>query len=266
MNFHKNIKFLRKRRKRTQDEMAHALSMKRSTLSGYENEVAQPNIPVLISFSNYYNISIDTLIKIDLSKLPKSQLLEIERGFDVYVTGGKLRVLTTTVDSENEENIELVPEKAQAGYTTGFADPEFIGELSTFRLPFLSKERKYRTFQIKGDSMFPIPEGTWITGEYVNDWNAIKTNTAHIILTYDNGIVFKVIENKLRENKTLKLHSLNPAYDPYEINANEIREIWRFANYICNELPEPVFPKNDLINAVASLKKDMNKIKGFIKL
>ena len=44
MFFSSNIKFLRKRRERTQDDVAGALNMKRSTLSGYENEVAQPSI------------------------------------------------------------------------------------------------------------------------------------------------------------------------------------------------------------------------------
>ena len=37
MYFTSNIKFLRKRRGRTQDDVAFALNLKRSTLSGYEN-------------------------------------------------------------------------------------------------------------------------------------------------------------------------------------------------------------------------------------
>ena len=50
MYFSTNIKLLRKRRGRTQDEMANFLEMKRSTLSGYENGVAQPGIEALIAF------------------------------------------------------------------------------------------------------------------------------------------------------------------------------------------------------------------------
>ena len=50
MYFASNIKFLRKRRGRTQDDVAFALNLKRSTLSGYENGVAQPGIEILISF------------------------------------------------------------------------------------------------------------------------------------------------------------------------------------------------------------------------
>src|SRR5512139_1565828 len=125
MYFAANIKFLRKRRDRTQDDVAAALNLKRSTLSGYENGVAQPGIEILVAFSGYFNLSIDTLLKIDIIHLSESQLGEMERGYDAYIKGSNLRVLTTTVDSGNRENIELVAEKAKAGYTTGHADPEY---------------------------------------------------------------------------------------------------------------------------------------------
>src|ERR1035437_7528565 len=138
MYFNSNIKLLRKRRGRTQDEVAFILNMKRPTLSGYENGVAQPGIQQLIAYSDYFGISIDTLIKVDLSKLKENELRQLENGYDVFIKGSKLRVLTTTVDSSNNENIELVPEKALAGYTRGFADPEFVSELPVFNLPFLS--------------------------------------------------------------------------------------------------------------------------------
>ena len=170
MYFASNIKFLRKRKCRTQDDVAAALNLKRSTLSGYENGIAQPGIEILISFSGYYNMSIDTMLKVDLTRLSESQLGELERGYDAYIKGSNLRVLATTVDSGNRENIELVAEKAKAGYRTGYADPEYIGELPVFNLPFLSEKRKYRTFQLRGDSMLPIPEGSWVTGEFLQDW------------------------------------------------------------------------------------------------
>ena len=140
--FASNIKLLRKRRGRTQDDVAFALDMKRSTLSGYENEVAQPGIEALLQLSGYYGVSVDTLLKIDLSGLRESELSQLEKGYDVFITGSKIRVLATTVDSGNNENVELVNQKASAGYRTGFADPEYIKVLPTFHMPFLSKEKK----------------------------------------------------------------------------------------------------------------------------
>jgi transcriptional regulator with XRE-family HTH domain len=262
MYFTSNIKILRKRRGRTQDDVAVALNLKRSTLSGYENGVAQPGIEILISFSKYFNMSIDTLLKIDISKLSESQLGELERGYDAYVRGSNLRVLTTTVDPENRENIEMVPEKAKAGYTTGYADPEYIGELPRFRLPFLSDKRKYRTFQLKGDSMIPIPEGSWVTGEFLQDWWEIISGKAYIVFTINDGIVFKVVENNLNKDGKLVLFSLNPLYEPYEVHINEVKEIWKFVNYISSELPEPVLPEKQLIQSIAVMKNDLERIKA----
>ncbi len=264
MYFNSNIKFLRKRKGRTQDDVAVALSLKRSTLSGYENGVAQPGIEILVSFSRYFNMSIDTLVKIDISKLSESQLGELERGYDAYIKGSNLRVLTTTVSPGNVENIEMVPEKAKAGYATGYADPEFIEELPRFRFPFLSEKRKYRAFQLKGDSMYPIPDGSWVTGEFVQDWREIMSGKAYVIFTINDGIVFKIVENNLITEGILVLYSLNPIYEPYEVHVNEVKEIWKFVNYISSELPEPILPEKQLIQTVALMKNDLERIKAKI--
>jgi transcriptional regulator with XRE-family HTH domain len=262
MYFTSNIKILRKRKGRTQDEAAIALNLKRSTLSGYENGIAQPGIEVLVSFSKYYNISIDTLLKVDISRLSESQLGELERGYDAYVRGSNLRVLTTTIGSDNTENIELVAEKAKAGYATGYADPEYIGELPVFRLPFLSDKRKYRTFQLKGDSMLPIPDGSWVTGEFLQDWMHIVSGNAYVVFTLDDGIVFKIIENNVKKDGKLILYSLNPLYEPYEVHISEVKEIWKFVNYISDELPEPVIPEKQLFQTVAVMKHDLERLKA----
>ncbi len=263
--FGPNIKLLRNRRGRTQDDVAVALDMKRSTVSGYENGVAEPGIEALLAFSGYYKIAVDTLLKVDLSKLPESELLQLERGYDVFLTGSKLRVLSTTVNSGNNENIELVNHKASAGYRTGFADPEYIRVLPTFQLPFLSSERKYRTFQINGDSMLPIPDGSWVTGEFVQNWKLLRDGHAYIILTLEDGIMFKIVEDRIESEGRLRLHSLNPLYDPYFVDIKDIREIWKFIHYISAELPEPNLPKNEFASSIASLKKEMAEIKSRLK-
>ncbi len=261
MNFSKNIKLLRKRRGKTQDELAFALGMKRPTLSGYENKVAEPGLDTLIKFAAYFGIAIDTLLTVDLSILTESQLYQLEHGQDVFITGKNLRILATTVNEENEENIELVPEKAKAGYTNGFADPEFIRELPVFNLPFLSKNAKYRTFQLNGDSMLPIPDRSWVTTQYVQDWSNVHSGDAYVILTLDEGIVFKIVENLIETEGKLRLYSLNPVYEPYDVDIKEVREIWKFTHYISNEIPDPVLPGDELVKTVNKLKYEVNILK-----
>lgn len=226
MYFAENLKFLRKRRKKSQVDLAAELELTRTTLSGYERNV-QPPFKVLIRISEYFNVSLDALIKYDLSALSEFQLSQIEKGFDVDVTGNKLRLLTISVDNEGKENIEMVPVKAQAGYTSSYGDVDFIASLPKFKLPFLPENKTYRTFQIKGDSMLPITEGSWVTCSYVENWSDIKDGKACIVVTKDEGIVFKLVYNRLDEEKLL-LVSTNPDFSPFEISIAQVLEIWQF--------------------------------------
>jgi len=266
MYFSSNIKLLRKRLGRTQDDIAFSLNMKRSTLSGYENGIAQPGLEALIAFSRHFKVSIDTLVKEDLGKLAESELSQLERGYDVFITGSKLRVLATTVDADNNENIELVSETAKAGYRSGFADPEFVRVLPVFQLPFLSRDRKYRAFQVNGDSMLPIPDRSWVIGEFVQNWFNIRDGYPYIILTLEDGIVFKLAENKLQNEQKLTLISLNPVYEPYEINVKDIREVWKFVHFVSSEIPEPNLPKDELTKTVISMQRDLKDIQMKLKL
>ena len=236
-----NIKLLRTRLGIKQEDLATDLDITRSTINNYENvAVLNPTSEIIIAFSKYFNVSIDVLLKTDLSKLSEKQLDDLTKGTDVYTTGSKLRVLATTVDNKNVENVELVNVRARAGYTVGYGDVEYIKKLPAFQLPFLHKERKYRTFQISGDSMLPIPDKSYVIAEYVANLNEIKSGQGYIIVTLDDGIVFKIVTNQIIKNKTLQLSSLNPYYKPYEVIINKVKEVWKFTHYISSELPELV--------------------------
>ena len=263
MFFSSNIKLLRQRKNRTQDAVSAELNISRSTVNSYENgSVVNPTVEALISFSKYYKVSIDTLLKIDLSRMGEFQLGELERGNDIYVTGSRLRILATTVDSHNKENIEVVPLKAKAGYKSGYADPEFIRKLPSFQLPILLSDKKYRMFQLSGDSMLPIPDKSWVIGEYLENFYDIKDGQAYILLTVDEGIVFKIIYNRLKKKKCLELHSLNPTFKPYEVQANEIKEVWKFCNYISSELPGNFWEKDKLISRLERIEMEMKEMKN----
>ena len=88
--------------------------------------------------------------------------------------------------------------------------------------------------------MLPIPDKAWVTGEFLQDWNDIVTGEAYVVLTLDDGIVFKIAENLIEKEHKLTLFSLNPVYEPFDVHVNEIKEVWRFVNYISAEIPEPV--------------------------
>ena len=260
-----NILLLRKRRKRTQDDVANAINIKRSTYTGIEIGNAFPSIEGIIGLSNYFAISLDTLLKIDLSKLSEFQLSELERGNDVFIRGSQLRILSKTTDKRDNENIELVPEKAKAGYATGFADPEYISDLPKFQLPFLSKNKKYRSFQITGDSMLPIQENSFITGEYIQDWHIIQSGKPYIILTINDGVVFKIVDNLIQNEGVLRLYSLNPLYQPYDVPVVDIKEVWKFINFISSDIPDSGNSGENLNKKVLDLTREVDNIKRQMK-
>ena len=163
-----------------------------------------------------------------MAKLSERQLRELDNGIDAYLNGNKLRVLATTVDSENRDNIEVVGLRAKASYLAGYADPDFISELPMANLPFLDRHKKYRVFQVDGDSMLPIRDKSWVVGEYMDDWTDVKDGQPYIILTENEGVVFKTAYNKIKQQGKLLLTSLNPQYKPFEVEAAEIKEVWRY--------------------------------------
>jgi len=263
--FGPNLKLMRKRKGRSQEEVAVALDVTRSSWSGYENGVSQPPFDLLVRISEYMKVSIDKLLKKDLSELSESQLGTLERQGDADLTGKYLRVLATTIDSEDRENVELVPEKAKAGYRTGYADPEYIAVLPTFRMPFLARDRKYRSFQISGDSMPPVSEGAYVTGEYIQNWKTLKSGKPYIVVTKEEGIVFKVVYDQLKDKGTLLLCSTNPLYQPYEVAISDVLEIWKFVNFISPELPEPNLSKDSLSASVLELQREVSRLRNSIE-
>ena len=228
MFFAENLKFLRTRQKISQADLADRLEITRTTLAGYEKKV-QPPFPVLIKIAEFFNVSLDALVRYNLSKLGEFELSQIDKGFDVDVTGQKLRLLTISVDHFGKENIEMVPVKAQAGYTASYGDLDFIASLPKFQLPFLPKEKTYRSFQIEGESMLPVAPGSWVTCSYIRDWTSVKDGNPCIVVTREDGIVFKLVYKKT-EN-TFLLVSNNRSFKPYELEINKVVELWKFETY-----------------------------------
>lgn len=265
MFFAGNLKLLRSRRRRSQADLADVLGVKRSSLSGYELGSTFPTYDTLIRISDFFKVSIDKLLKVDLESISELQLSELEKGYDIDLTGSGLRVLATTINTENEENIELVSVSAKAGYKNGYSDPDFIKVLPTFQMPFLSKDRKYRTFQISGDSMPPVSDGAFVTAEYLANWNLVKDGYPYIVLTKDDGIVFKNVYNQIDKNRTLLLVSTNSDYEPYEVSITEIMEVWKFVNYIDSNPPETNMSNSSLHQAVMNLQSDMQSVKNMLK-
>lgn len=256
-----NLKYLRNRKKLSQDELATELGITRVKLNSHEQGTSRnPPLEDLIKFSEFFKMSIDSLLKIDLSRISELKIRELEAGNDVYVSGSNIRVLAITVDKKSNENVEYVPVKSQAGYLNGYNDPEFIGQLSRYSIPGLPKSGTFRIFSLTGDSMLPLEENAEVIGQYVQDWTALKPGTpCHIIIKGESRPVFKLLT--MQGNGKALLKSLNSLFTPYEVDASNILEVWRFHSYISKKFPQPESDMNQLTNVIMDLKHEIKNLK-----
>ena len=243
-----NLKYLRKLRGWTQEEFAQKLRIKRSLLGAYEEERAEPRIDVLEVVCDMFKLTLDDILRKDLSD-NKSNYLARRRA--MKLVGGRA-------------DIPFVPVKAAAGYLAGYADPEFVDELNTFTLPMLTGGN-YRAFEIIGDSMLPTPSGSVIVGEKVDSLEEVKNNTPCIVVSRNEGIVYKRVQKNTKQKNKLTLISDNPTYHPYTVNADEVLEMWQAQVVISRtssqnrwDMAQRATVVSDLQQQVSTLKKKMN--------
>lgn len=230
----RNLRFLRAKEALTQREFAERLGLKQATIGAYEEGRATPPLGCLTEVSRLFKVSLDNLINSDLSTLPEKS----------WRVSGKARreVLAITVDVHNKENVELVTQKASAGYLSGFQDPEFVKDLPKISMPVLPKNRTYRAFEIQGDSMLPVQPGSIIFAEYIEDITAVKNGKLYVLVTKNDGIVFKRVFNFADKEKKLLLVSDNRLYQPYGVPVEDVMEVWAAKAFFSNQFPDAEGP------------------------
>ncbi|MBL7739547.1 MAG: LexA family transcriptional regulator [Chitinophagaceae bacterium] len=240
----KNLKYLRKLRGWTQEEFAQKLRIKRSLLGAYEEERAEPRIDVLEVVCDIFKLTLDDILRKDLSD-NKSNYLAKRRA--MKLAGGR-------------SDIPFVPVKAAAGYLAGYGDPEFVDELNTFTLPMLAGGN-YRAFEIVGDSMLPTPSGSVIVGEKVDSIDSLKNNAACIVVSRNEGIVYKRVQKNNRAKNKLTLVSDNPVFHPYMVNTEEVLEVWQAQVVISRTDNQQRWNMNQLADMVTNLQEQVVSLK-----
>jgi transcriptional regulator with XRE-family HTH domain len=240
-----NLKYLRKLRGWTQEEFANKLRIKRSLVGAYEEERADPRLDVLEIVADMFKLTLDELLLKDLSITSDNYL-------------AKRRQQKMMVADRNV--IHFVPVKAAAGYLASYADSEFIDELNTFTLPMLAGGN-YRAFEIIGDSMLPTPSGSIIVGEKIENTTDIKNSQAYIVVSRNEGIVYKRVEKNNRSKNKLTLVSDNPQYQPYQVNAEDVVELWQAQMVISKISQQQRWDVNSLASMVNNLQSQVSTLK-----
>jgi transcriptional regulator with XRE-family HTH domain len=253
----KNLKFLRGQQNMTQKQLAEKLGLKQAAIGAYEEERSTPPLASLLDITKIFNVNLDDLVRIDLSRSDKDRKAN-------STTRGR-EILAITVDSNNKENVELVTQKASAGYLSGYQDVEYVKELPKINMPVLPKNRTYRAFEIQGDSMLPMQPGSIIFGEYLDNVATIKNGKLYILVTRQDGIVFKRVFNFSGDEAKLLLVSDNRQYQPYPVDIEDVLEVWFAKAFFSNQFPDPQGVSggsaDQLAHTVLSLQEEIKRLK-----
>lgn len=214
--FSDNIRSLRLKNKISQEKLAESLLITRGRYAKYEDGTSEAPYEILKRISKYFKISIDILLCVDVRKVKIDDLVNLEDN----------KVLLPVIANNDGENfIEIVTQKAKAGYMNGYSDLEYIESLPRISLPFLGPGL-HRGFPVEGDSMPPHEDGDVIIGKYIERLDEMVVGRTYIIISKNEGIVYKRL-NKNKKN-VLVVESDEPFYAPYEIRASDIQQVWEF--------------------------------------
>ena len=250
INVNENIRFLRKKKGWTQEKFSKKIGIKRSLVGAYEEGRSDPRLSNLLKMCEVFSISLDNILKTDVSTLPEGQYLKNE--------DQNVKVLSITVDKIGKENIELINQKASAGYLNSYSDFEFIENLPKFQLPFLNFSGTHRAFEIKGDSMLPLTSGSIVIGKFIEDLSFVKDGKTYVLLTKEDGIIYKRVQ--VLDN-TIKLISDNKEYDPYAISSYDILEIWEGIAFFSLDFPNPNNEYSSIKNHINNLYSNLDDLK-----
>lgn len=62
LNFHKNLKELRKEHKLTQQQVADKLQMSQQNYQRYEKGIYEPDLHTIVRMANFFKVSLDYLV------------------------------------------------------------------------------------------------------------------------------------------------------------------------------------------------------------
>jgi len=169
-----------------------------------------------------------------------------------------------TINSQQNENILIVSQKAAAGYPQNIQDSQWFEQLPAFDLPLPQyRNATYRGFQVEGDSMMPnIRPMDWVIGRAVTDLRDISDNRVYVIVLKDSLLVKKI--QKLQDMSKVRLISINTEYIPFDVQVNDIQEMWQVNSKLTFGVTEP--EDNHLLHQLQESMRDLKtQIRNFQK-
>ncbi|MEA5427349.1 helix-turn-helix domain-containing protein [Arcicella lustrica] len=142
-------------------------------------------------------------------------------------------------------------------YLANYTKTEYIKTLATFSMPFVSSE-KSRAFEMGSD--FPL-QNSIVIGNAIDHWTNILDGKFYILITPQQGVIYRRVYNQIKVKGTLLLSSDDSSIPSFEISLKSIAEIWEVSAFMSKELPEPRISLERAKSLIEELSLELNQLK-----
>jgi hypothetical protein len=107
----------------------------------------------------------------------------------------------------------------------------------------------------------PTVSGSVIVGEKVEDLEAVKSNQTYVVVSRNEGIVYKRVLKNNKSKSKLTMVSDNTSYQPYNMNTDDVIEVWRAQMIISKANTQQRWDVNQLASLVSNLQDQVTVLK-----
>lgn len=215
-----NVKYLRKAKKVTLQDVGDAVGVSHNAISNYENGKFFPTADVLVRLCEYFNISPDDFLLKDLSSGVEAQVFEPSK------------------EERPNNNVWVVVEE-QAEYA-GKWGKKFTRDLTYASIPGIDGES--RTFEVYGNSMNPI----LYNGDYVvcTPCSLAEVKTGQIYAIVVGGSLtdahpVKITYAQVEHERVQCIPANGKEFTTYYLDAEEVKEVWQAEIRLTRNLSDP---------------------------
>jgi transcriptional regulator with XRE-family HTH domain len=142
-------------------------------------------------------------------------------------------------------------------YLANCQKADYLKNLPTVSLPFPNLERS-RAFEMGSD--FPL-QNSIVIGTGISDWSEVKDSKFYVLLTNQQGVIYRRVYNQVKIKGALLLSSDNPTIPSFEISIKEVVEIWEVNSFISQQLPEPNISLERVKDLLDDLTHELDRFK-----
>ncbi|RYZ18223.1 MAG: helix-turn-helix domain-containing protein [Chitinophagaceae bacterium] len=241
--FAQNLKHLRKRSARTQEQLGQEVRLGRTTIANYESGLSGPTDPeVLVRLSHLFGVSIDELLTRDLAQA-FAPAAAAPAG---PPPGGDVVAHTLT-------RAPFVAREEAARYLQQGAEPGYLEGLPAYGLPGLRSD-EYRVFEVTDPALAPRFEpGDRVLCRRAPAGEPPREGAVYLLVSPVHGLLLR----RLRSDGAGRwLLGPSPG-GPVTLAASEVRELWQ-AEWVLSARLDP--PLEDMNRRIADLEEQLSAL------